>query len=284
MKLNLLNVLKQEASHMTPSQRRVADYILKNPIDASFLTLDELSGSAGTSTATIMRLSVKLGYTGYTELQKDLQELLRDRVAPTTRLEINTKNLEHSSILANCAETQVNNLKSMLAFLSEETIDKSLNLILNASNIYIISMRSSFAIAYYLHHALNQILGNCMLLKADSGDTVDTIINIIPSDLVIAITLPRYSKPTVDLLKIIKGFNPKIIAITDGYNSPLAPLSDVVLPCSFSSLAFHNSIVGPIFLVDFLITAIALKDPLKTKKRLQAAELVLKNMHINIDE
>jgi DNA-binding MurR/RpiR family transcriptional regulator len=284
MKTNLLNVLKQGAQQMTPAQRRVADYILKNPIDASFLTLDQLSGIVGTSTTTVMRLSFKFGYSGYTEFQKDLQELLRDRVAPTTRLEINKKGLEHSSILANCAETQVNNIKSVLNILSEETIDKCLGLLRNASTIYIVGTRSSFAIAYYLHHALNQTLGNCVLMKADSGDNVDTVLNINPSALVIAITLPRYAKATVDLMKVIKGFGPKIIAITDGYNSPLAPLADLVLPCSYRSLAYHNSIVGPIFLADFLITALAVKDPLKAKTRLDAAESILKKMNILIDQ
>lgn len=284
MKSNVLTVLKQEATHMTPTQRKVADYILKNPIDSSFLTLDQLSGIVGTSTTTVMRLCFKLGYTGYTEFQKDLQELLRDRVAPTTRLEINKKNLEQSSILAKCAETQVHNLKTTIDFLSEESINKCLALIQKASNIYIIGMRSSFAIAYHLYYELNQILGNCKLLKTDSGDNVDTILNITSSDLVIAITLPRYSRATVELMKIAKDFNPKIIAITDGYNSPLAPLADTVLPCSFRSLAFHNSIIGPIFLVDFLITAIAIKEPVKTKDRLDAAELILKQLDIHIDE
>lgn len=284
MKSNVLTILKQEASNLTPTQRKVADYILKNPIDASFLTLDQISGIVGTSTTTVMRLSFKLGYSGYTDFQKDLQELLRDRVAPTTRLEINKKSLEQSSILVKCAETQVNNLKTTIDFLSEDTINHCLNLIQKAANIYVVGMRSSFAIAYYLQHELNQILGNCKLVKADSGDNVDTILNLTSSDLVIAITLPRYSKTTVDLLKISKGFNPKIIAITDGYNSPLAPLADIVLPCSFRSLAFHNSIVGPIFLADFLITAIAMNEPIKTKNRLDAAELILKQLDIHIDE
>lgn len=283
MKSALLSRLKQETTNMTPAQRRVADYILKNPVDTSFMTLDQLSGVVGTSTATVMRLSFRLGYTGYSDFQRDLQELLRDRVAPTTRLEINKKKLEHSSILANCAENHVNNLKATMAFLTKEAIDKCLDLIENAEKIYIVGMRSSFAIAYYLHQALNQITGNCKLLKADSGDNVDDLLNIGPADLVIGITMPRYSRPTVETIKVIKGFGPKIIGITDGYSSPLAPLADVILPCSVRSLAFHNSIAGPIFLVDFLITSIAMNKPQKTKNRLEAAEPILKQLNILID-
>src|SRR5665647_2304839 len=128
---------------MTPALCRVADYILKNPIDASFLTLDQLSLIVGTSTATIMRLTFSLGYSGYTEFQKDLQELLRDRVAPTTRLEINKKSVESSSLLTNCAEAQISNLKTMVDYLSEETVDNCLAMIQNAANIYIVSARSS---------------------------------------------------------------------------------------------------------------------------------------------
>ena len=269
---------------MTPALCRVADFISKNPIDASFLTLDQLSVRVGTSTATVMRLALTLGYSGYTEFQKDLQELLRDRVAPTTRLEFNKKSVESNSLLTDCAETQISNLKTMVDYLSEETVSHCLELIENATNIFIVSARSSFAVAHCLHYGLNQILGNCKLMKADSGDNVDTILNITSSDLVIAISLPRYSRATVDVLKTIKEFNPKIIAITDGYTSPLSPLADVILPCSFHSLAFHNSIVGSIFLADFLITAIALKDPLKTKTRLDSAESLLEKLNIHIDK
>ncbi len=283
MKSTLLKRLRQETTHLTPAQRRVADYILKNPVDTSFMTLDQLSGIVGTSTATVMRLSFRLGYTGYSDFQRDLQELLRDRVAPTTRLEINKKKLEQSSILANCADNHINNLKAMMGFLTKETIDRCLELIVNADKIYIVGLRSSFAIAYYLHQALNQIMGNCRLLKAGSGDNVDDILNICPDDLVIGITMPRYSRPTVETLRVIKGFGPKIIAITDGYSSPLAPLADVVLPCSVRSLAFHNSIAGPIFLADFLITSLAMSEPLKTKNRLEAAEPILKHLNLIID-
>ena len=123
MKNNLIQIMKQETNSMSKAQRRVADCILKNPVDASFLTLEQAAATAGTSTATVMRLACKLGYKGYADFQRELQELLRDRVAPTTRLEINKKNLSRNSILANCAETQVNNIKKTIDFLSEESIN-----------------------------------------------------------------------------------------------------------------------------------------------------------------
>ena len=283
MKSNLLDILKTKATQMTPTHRRVADYILKNPIDASFLTLEQISSIVGTSTTTVMRLCFSLDYTGYTEFQKDLQELLRDRVSPPTRLEINKKDLVPGSLLADCADNQVKNITKTLEYISKDTVDQCLSLILGASTIYFVGMRSSYSVAYYLHQALNQIMNNCVLLKSNPGDNVETILGMRPADLVIAVTLPRYSRTTVETVKTIKSYGPGIIAMTDGYNSPLALYADVVLSCAFHSLAFHNSIAGAILLADYLITAIALKEPQITKARLEAAEPVLKNLNILVD-
>ena len=283
MKSNLLDTLKMKATQMTPTHRRVADYILKNPVDASFMTLEQIAGIVGTSTTTVMRLCFSLDYTGYSEFQKELQELLRDRVSPTARLEFNKKDLVPGSLLSDCADNQVKNITQTLEYLLKETAEQCLPLILGASTIYFVGMRSSYAVAYYLHQALNQILQNCVLLKANSGDNVETILGMKPADLVIAVTLPRYSRSTVETVKALKGYGPKVIAMTDGYNSPLAPYADIVLPCAFHSLAFHNSIAGAILLADYLITAIALQEPLVTKARLEAAEPVLKKLNILVD-
>jgi DNA-binding MurR/RpiR family transcriptional regulator len=237
----------------------------------------------GTSTATVMRLATKIGYTGYAEFQKDLQELLRDRVAPTTRLEINAKSLSKNSIIVKCEETQVANIAKTASFLTDETMNAFHKLVKNAHKIYIIGVRSSYAPAYQLYHELNQILGNCELLKAARGDNVTTMLNITREDLIIAITLPRYAKTTIDIVNTLKKLNPKIIGITDGYNSPLAAVSDLILPCAFRSHAFHNSIVGLAFLIDFLITSVALNNPEKTRNRLDAAEVFFKEMDIMMD-
>lgn len=285
MQTNLLANLKNETAALTPSQRRVADYILKNPVEVTFFTLDKLSNTVGTSTTTIMRLCFRLGYNGFAEFQRDLQELLRDRVVPTTRLEVNKRNTNAADgLVKKSAKLQVDNINTAMEFLSEETLQSCAGLIKDAEKIYIVGTRSSFSIAYYLHHCLNQIFGKCALLKADNDDNVDLVLNMNASDLVIAVTLPRYAKATVDLVKVMHRYGPKIISITDGYNSPLAPLSDFVLLCPFRSLSFHNSIVGAVFLADVLIDTIALEKSTETKQRLEAAEDIYKQLNVHMGE
>ena len=285
MKKKVLDILQQELCNLTSAQRKVADYILKNPVEASFLTLDQLASVAEVSTTTVMRLSFNLGYSGYSEFQKELQELLRNRVSPTVRLEANIKAVGNDSLLIECAEKQIRNIRATVDFLSGDVTNICLESILKARKVYIVGVRTSFGAAYYLYQGLNQILDNCEILEPGSGDQVERILDISSSDLVIAISLPRYGRATVDLVTAIKNLRgAKIISITDGYTSPLASISDLVLPCAFSSLAFHNSITGAVIISDFLITSVAMREAKKTKQRLASCEEVFTALNFHVEK
>ena len=54
---------------LRPSERRVADYVLANPAAVVFLSSTELGERAGTSDATVVKFSQRLGFRGYQELK-----------------------------------------------------------------------------------------------------------------------------------------------------------------------------------------------------------------------
>ncbi|RXT03925.1 MurR/RpiR family transcriptional regulator [Ammoniphilus sp. CFH 90114] len=272
---NPIQILKNKISELTASQRRVADYIIQNPMDVAFLTVDQLAGLVGTSTTTIMRLTFSLGYSGYAEFQKGLQELLRNRAAPQTRLEANIKDLNKSDLWLRCAETQINNIHMTVEMISSETLDKTVDMIASASRIYCTSVRSGLPVGQYLTHGLNRLLGNCDLIIADQADWIDEVISLTSSDIVIAISFPRYAKRIVDFVSIAKEKEAKVISITDSFSSPLVKYSDVILPCTSRSLSFHNSTIASMFVVDYLISALAINYSDRTKHRLDEINKIL---------
>ncbi|WP_205417301.1 MurR/RpiR family transcriptional regulator, partial [Klebsiella pneumoniae] len=68
---DLIHKLQHKVAGLTEAQRRIADYIVHNPMEVAFLTVDKLASKVGTSTATIMRFSAAVGYSGFSELQKE---------------------------------------------------------------------------------------------------------------------------------------------------------------------------------------------------------------------
>ncbi|WP_342046203.1 MurR/RpiR family transcriptional regulator [Bacillus sp. OTU530] len=267
--------LKEKVSELTETQRKVADYIIKNPLDVAFLTVDQLAGIVGTSTTTIMRLTFSLGYSGYTEFQKGLQEILRNRAAPQTRLEVNLKDLNQSDLWIRCAENQLQNIQSTVEMIPAETLDKTLEMIVSAERIFCTSVRSGLPVAQYLTFGLNRLLGNCDLIVADLSDWVDKGADLTSSDLVIAASFPRYARRIVEFVMTAKEKNAQVISITDSYSSPLVKYSDLILPCSSSSIAFHNSAISSMFVADYLISAVAIKYQEKVKYRLDEVNSIL---------
>ena len=271
--------LQSKISELTESQRKVADYIIKHPLDVAFLTIDQLAGVVGTSTTTIMRLSFNIGYSGYTEFQKGLQEILRNQAAPQTRLEANIKGISENNLWGRYTEKQINNIQDTLDTISPESLEKTLEMISSAERIICTSVRSGLPVAQYLTHGLNRLLGNTHLVVADVSDWVDSVVNMTSKDLLIAISFPRYARRIIDFTKIAKSNGMQVISITDSYSSPLVDHSNLILPCNSSSIAFHNSVVSSMFVADYLISALAINNPEKTKKRLDEVNSILTDMN-----
>lgn len=272
MNLNIVQKIQSKANKLTKTQFQVAEYIQNNLVEASFQTLDQIAASIGTSTTTVMRFAFSLGFSGYSELQKELQTYIRNKLTPESRLTKNLETVSEASVILKCAEKQINNIKNTQAMLSEEAIHEAIRLILKAKTIYFLGARTSFTISYFLYQSLIQQLDNCEL-PSPIGPDIDQVLDITEKDLIIVVSLPRYAKSTIEMVKALKELrNPSIIAITDGFAAPLAPYSDVVLPCEYDSLSYHNSMTGPLYIADLLVTELSQTAKLKTTKRLADIE------------
>lgn len=282
MEITVLQLLEQKMEDLTSAQRKVADYILKNPTDVAFLTIEQLSGHIGVSVASVMRLAYTLGFTGFAQFQKELQEILRNRVAPPTRLEANLKKLGKHKLLVECAEVQISNIRKTVEFLSDEAIEASLNLISNAKKIYVFGVRGSLTVANCLDQGLNRLGIDCELLIPDSGRLHAVLTKLSPEDLLIAVSLPRYAKRTVEAVRIAKTKGAKILSIVEGYSSPLALQSDAFLTCAYESLSFQHSEIGALFVADFLVTGMATRNSKRTKHWLEELEKTVFEMDANV--
>lgn len=132
---NIFMKIKENIKNLSQSERKVANFITKAPTDIMFDTINELSEKVGTSTTTIMRLASKLGYSGYTELQRDIQKFLKDGKAPQSRLASNLQNIEKDNLWTETVDFHTTQLQQFSNQVDEQTLDKAINLIENANNI-----------------------------------------------------------------------------------------------------------------------------------------------------
>ena len=69
---------------LTPAERRVAEVVLTSPELVAFGTVADLAARANTSGATVVRLAVKLGFDGFSDLQTAIQAELGQRLRPAS--------------------------------------------------------------------------------------------------------------------------------------------------------------------------------------------------------
>jgi len=88
---NLIEYLEINFETFTHTQKQLTNYLLSSINDVAFLTADEIAEKVNTTPSSVVRLARQIGYRGYPELQKDLQNLIIDKISVVEELETNKK-------------------------------------------------------------------------------------------------------------------------------------------------------------------------------------------------
>lgn len=271
---NFLQDLNNQYNTFTRSHKIIADYLTGNLNDIAFCTLEELADRIGVSTTTIIRFSRTLGYSGYSDMQKDIQSNIQTKVGLPDRLE----NLEHypsNTLLAESFRNDIHNIQRTLEVQSNENLQAVINAVSKAPNVYILGMRSSFSVAHYMASRLSEIRENIHLVQSVGMLYPEEIVSAKDGDVCIAYLFPRYSKLSTTILSWLKNEGVKIILFTSQNYSAVQGYGDIILPCSISSLSYKNSYAAPLSLSNYLIAAIAQKNYDESQRVLQKTESIL---------
>ena len=261
-----LKVIQNNFNYLSKGQKRIAEFIINDYNRAAFMTAARLGEIVGISESTVVRFANTLGYSGYKDLQKSLQELIKNKLTTVERLSMVNSYSNDESILRRVMEKDMENIEKTINEIDYENFEKSVGLILNSEKIYIVGMRSSNFLAGYLGFYLSFLLKNVKVVTSGPNDLFEQLLNANDKDLVIGISYPRYSKRTLEALEYCKEKGCKIISITDSLISPASKDSDLSLIASSDMLSFVDSLVAPMSLINALIVTIGMhkKDDIKS--------------------
>lgn len=271
---NFLQELNNRYDTFTRSQRLIAAYLADNLNDIAFCTLEELAERIGVSTTTIIRFCRALNYTGYSEMQKDIQSNIQTKVGLPQRLSGKKKH-SGNALLADSFQNDINNIQQTLELQNNHDIQTVIDYISTAPSVYVLGMRSSFSISYYMASRLSEIRANVHLIQSVGMLYPEEIVSAAPDDVCIAFLFPRYSKLSTTILSWLKNEGVKIILFTSLNYSVIQRYGDVILPCAISSVSYKNSYAAPLSLSNYLIAAIAEKNHEESRRMLEKTESIL---------
>jgi DNA-binding MurR/RpiR family transcriptional regulator len=153
----------------------------------------------------------------------------------------------------------MDNIREISSSLTEETFQEAVRAITQANTVYILGLRSSYALAFYLFFTLRFFSSTSRLLKPDVGDLPEQAIGAGPDDVLISISFRRYTQTTIDLTGKLKSKGTKVVGLTDSMLSPLAHLADTPLIVSTAVPSFFESYTAAMSLINALLAAVALQ-------------------------
>ena len=267
---------------LTPSYRRLADYVLAHSFRAATMTIDELAEAASVSTATVNRFAHKLGFSGFPAFRAELVHGFESALAPVERLRDElTRETGCADVMAASLADTAANLETLRASLPAEVCEQIVTTILGARRVLAAGFGTSGYLAGMLAHGLELHCNHVQSLAGVGGPShgARTLLQLNGQDAVIAISFPRYVKDAIVIASKAKERGARVIVLTDAPTSPLAPLGDLTLYLPAPSRFNASSDATVHALIEALCAAVARRAKNSINSVSAMTEVVLPWLH-----
>lgn len=235
---------------LTPAERRIAEAVLAEPTLLAFGTVSDLASRVGTSRPTVVRFANKLGFAGYTQLQKHVRSDLSHRLArPSERI-------RHEDGKSPGAKAAINHaVNSVFEAVEGERLGALAAPVLRAERVWILSGETSQAGARKLYSGLSIVRPGVRFVdeRTFSADTCDAG----PADAAVVMDFFRYRRRVTEAARLLARSGVAIVAITDSPLSPLVELTDTWCEIEVPAVGPFDSSVPAVAIAELLVARVA---------------------------
>jgi DNA-binding MurR/RpiR family transcriptional regulator len=285
MQYDVLNRINDLYSTMSKSHKAIANYISEHYEQAVFMTAARLGEELKISESTVVRFAAAVGYSGYPQFQKALEECVKGKLNDIQRIDAKYGRSTQSEILTSVISSDIEKLQDTMNNLDPAAFEMALSIIMEADTIYVMGLRSNEPLAEFLQFYLNMIRGKVILVNTTSvTETFEQMIHISEKDCFIGISFPRYSMRTLKAMEFANDRNAKVIAITDTVHSPMNLYSSCNLFARSDMVSIVDSLVAPLSLINAIVVALCLRCPGQVKKNLEMLEETWNNYQVYLND
>jgi DNA-binding MurR/RpiR family transcriptional regulator len=275
-RIDLFAVLHEQMSELSRSHRAIARYIVSHIDETAFLTAANLAKRCGTSEATAIRFAQALGFPGFPEFQAHVRILVREKLGPGEKMKRTEPIPSHvDELLAEATEKAIANIRETSRIQTPAVLTAAARTIIDAKTVYVVGLRGSAGTAQTYAFFLNQIRPDVRGLTEGGPVLLESLVSLSDVDMILAISVPRYTRWTIDALRFARKRGAKTVVITDSTLSPAAQLSNIVLVAQIDAF-FSNSYAPVLLLLDVLAASIFSLAPEAAHDRLDAIEEVFR--------
>ena len=223
MEGSVINQICASMDSFFDTEKKIGDYIVRNPKKVVDMTVGELAKECGVSEASVSRFCKRIELKGFHHLKISLaRELVDAQDDGEISGHISVDDMECS--LRGILSNKMEELRQTVAMIDREELKKILDVINNADTVLMAAVGNTIPVAMDGAYKLNQ-----MGIRAMSTPIWETELgysyNLTDKDVVVAISNSGESTGVIQILEAAKSRGAVAISITNNDRSSVAELS-----------------------------------------------------------
>lgn len=257
----LRDQIVEEFDTMSVQLQRAARYVLDHPNDVALLSMREQARQAGVQPATMTRLAKHLGLGGYDDMRERYAAAIRGEgtgFASRVGAQVLSQKLKGDRALAGeMVETIGRQMAELAAPDTLESLAAAAAALSGARRIFCLGLRSSYPVAWHFHYILSLLGETSTFIDGGAGTGIDPMRNMTTSDALLAVSVQRYTRLTVEAAQYAAERGIPVIAITDSSVAPLAQVARHAVLVPTDSPSFFHTMTPAFAVAEILASLVA---------------------------
>jgi len=250
--------IQAKYSELTPSFRKLADFILQKQLDAAFMTATELAHHLDVDAATVVRFAQNLGYSGFRELIKEVQRVVKAELMASYSPAPDAP--DDAGLFRSLLENERHNLALAQSRLTERA-NAVIPMLLNAQRIWVMGQGRCAPLAALCASALRDIGRPAVAIAPDPLEAAENLKAVGVEDLVIGFSLTGMDLTVADAVRFARQRGVKTLVISASEVTAAALVAETTIICPGPTQTHVPSFTGLAAMIAVLVTAFAARYP-----------------------
>ncbi|MHC5227084.1 MurR/RpiR family transcriptional regulator [Enterococcus sp. LJL99] len=226
--MDAVREIRKKYKDFSKVNKKIADYILKDPARLLTLTANEVAMNSQTSPASVTRFSKQLGFDSWEELKLSIAV---KQAKGNKKIGIDPIISTEDSVETICSKVEsllTTTIDDLFFSIDKAALERSIELMEKAGTIHLVGIGASSLTTYNLYHKLNRA-GRHAVFNYDTHMMLEFLNYTTEKDVLIAISYSGLTKEVLIACEIAKKNQTKVIFITSNASEKIQKLSDEIL-------------------------------------------------------
>ncbi len=251
MSPSTIDIVEGRVVALSRAQQAVVDLLDRSP-QAILGTVAEVGRQAGVDASTVVRLAIRLGYSGWTEMQQVHRSQWLAGLNATETRQAHAASADGTPFERSLLQ-DLTNVRSVMEAIPHELVETVAEVLGRSNRIVVAASGSFIGPAVVLAH-LGAVVGLPIQLEDRSGVNLGGVVaHLAPGDCLFAVNLWRQTSDLVAASRLAKSNGATVIGLVDT-RTGVAANSDHVLLVPSESASFFQSTTAALAVVYGLIS------------------------------